>query len=135
MIIRTTVVATLAAATLSLAACGSSGDDTTGSAGSTGAAAPAATKTTADTAQDCGGHVVDAVKKAVTSPAVQKIHVIGGCSEVSIETNLRPDALTAGQAICNAAAKVAYTDSVTAVSVDGSDGHELAAGEKGAPCI
>jgi hypothetical protein len=135
MIFRTTVVATLAAATLSLAACGGSSDDTTGSTGSTGAAAPAVTKTTADTAQDCGGHVVDAVKKAVTSPAVQKIQVIGGCNEVSIETDLGPDAKPDGQAICEAASKVAYTGSVMSVSVDGADGHELAAGLKGEPCI
>ena len=66
---------------------------------------------------------------------MQKIQVIGGCHEVSIETSLGADAKAAGQKLCDAAAKVAYNDQISSVSVDGADGHELAAGIKGMPCL
>jgi hypothetical protein len=54
---------------------------------------------------------------------------------VSIETSLGAGALADAGKICDEAAKVAYTGHVTSVSVDGADGHELSAGEKGQPCI
>ena len=84
---------------------------------------------------DCSGGAADTVKKAVTSSAVTKVQVIGGCTEVSIGTSLAPTAKADGVKICEEAAKVAYTGNVMAVSVDGSDGHELSAGIKGAPCV
>jgi hypothetical protein len=140
--LRVAAVAVLAAATVTLAACGGSDDQA--------ATSPAAAATTpvdlpsidlpsevggGDNGGDCDGGAADAVKKAVTSPAVTKIQVIGGCTEVSIETSLAPTAKADGVKICEAAAKVAYTGNVMAVSVDGSDGHELSAGIKGAPCV
>jgi hypothetical protein len=132
--------AALAVATFSLSACGGS-DDRSRAAGTP--ATPAATTpiglpsdvAAAGDGGDCGGGAADTVKKAVTSSAVTKIQVIGGCTEVSIETSLAPTAKDDGVKICDEAAKVAYTGNVMAVSVDGSDGHELSAGIKGAPCV
>jgi hypothetical protein len=133
MITRTVAVSALATIALSLGACGSSDDTTSAGAAPTGTTAAAA-PTTADD-QGCGGDAVDTVKKAVTSDAVKKIQVIGGCHEVSIETSLGPDAKADGEKLCDAAAKVAYDDQISSITVSGADGHELAAGIKGMPCI
>jgi hypothetical protein len=129
--------AAAAVAALSLTACGSkSGDDpAVGAPAETTAAAGPATSSAAGDDNGCGTDALDAVKRAVTSTAVQKIQVIGGCSMVSIETSLDPTARDAGMKICQDAAKVAYSGSVMSVSVDGTDGHELAAGIKGGGCI
>jgi len=97
-------------------------------------AAPAGDSTGA-AAGGCGDDVVKAVKQAVSSTAIQKIQVIGGCSMVSIQTSLGATGKADGQKICEAAAKVAYSGSVMSVSVDGADGHELSNGIKGAPCL
>jgi hypothetical protein len=151
--IRIFAIAALVAAALPLSACGSSDDDTsTASAPDTAATTPADNNATtpddnnvttpddknaADTADNGCGHrdVVDAVKKAVTSDKVTQILIIGGCQMVSIRTSLDPDAMADGIKICKEASEVAYTGDIFSVSVDGSDGHELATSLKDQPCI
>ena len=136
---KVALVAAIAAAALSLAACGSKSDDDPTVSAPGGTTAPATTAGSEQPAGDtngCDGDAAGAVKKAVTSSAVQKIEVIGGCSMVSIRTSLGPTAKADGLKICEDAAKVAYTGAVMSVSVDGADGHELAAGIKGSSgCI
>jgi hypothetical protein len=129
---RIVLATAVAAAVLSVAACGRTADHT---ATATPAAPNTAATTTADAVSgDCGG-VPDAVVKAVPPANVQKIQVIGGCSMISIETSLDPTDRAGAEQICDAVAKVAYTGAVVSVSVDGADGHELSAGMKNAPCI
>jgi len=124
-----------AALVLLLAGCGgSNGTDGTTSAsgsgaGATTAAATAEPSATADAADGCD--VSQAVKDQATDSHITKVQVIGGCSQVSLETTLTSGAGGTARKICDAVAKVAYVGNVSSVSVDGSDGHELAAGEKG----
>ena len=80
-----------------------------------------------------------------TSPAVvaagrpftviTKLSLAGGCGVVTAATTLAPGALgspsvTQAIAICTAITKVAYVGAVYGVSIEGSDGHELAASTK-----
>jgi hypothetical protein len=115
-----------------VAGCGG-GSDPSASGPATSAAPASAVASPEQT--DTGCTVSDAVKEQVTDSHVTKIKLIGGCTQVSIETTLnRADFLTAAK-ICEAAAKVAYVGNVSSVSVNGPDGHELAAGTKDQPCI
>lgn len=136
------VVVLAASVALALAACGG------GSSPAGTAAAPATSVTLGDspsasatTSSDAGGAGCAGaapVEDAVTAlPGVTKVQIIGGCHQASIETSLAPGiaSFTAALAICDAAAKAAYDNGLSSVSVDGSDGHELAAGINGAPCI
>ncbi len=133
--------AALGLASLSLSGCG--GSDHRSRAAATPATPGVSTPTdrpsdaaaAAGDGGDCNGAAADTVKKAVTSSAVTKIQLIGGCTEISIATSLGPTAKDDGVRICAEAAQVAYTGTVMAISVDGSDGHELSAGLKGAPCV
>jgi hypothetical protein len=134
---RIVLATAVAAAVLSVAACGRTAGHTataTPAAPTTADATTAATTTADAVGGDCGG-VPDAVVKAVPPANVQKIQVIGGCSMISIETSLDPTDRAGAEQICDAVAKVAYTGAVVSVSVDGADGHELSAGMKNAPCI
>lgn len=135
--LRLAVAAAVAVAAFSLAACGgsSSSSDTPAAAAPTAVDRPSPDSTAGGGSDDCAGGAADAVKKAVTSSAVTKIQIIGGCSQVSIETSLAPTAKADGVKICDEAAKVAYTGDVVSISVGGSDGHELSAGFKGNGCI
>jgi hypothetical protein len=131
-------VAAAAVAAFSLAACGGSSSSSAGAPAAAAATAvdrPSPDSSAGSGSDDCAAGAADAVKKAVTSSAVTKIQVIGGCSQVSIETSLPPTAKADGVKICDEAAKVAYTGDVVSISVGGSDGHELSAGFKGNGCI
>ena len=73
-------------------------------------------------------------------PDVVKVTSVAACGEVSVATRLPAGVLGSASAatgikICEAAAKVAYQGSVSSVTVQSTDGHELAIGLKGADCI
>jgi hypothetical protein len=125
------VLAALVLATMSLAACGSADKKPEAPvAGATNAAAAGDDTTGCD-----DGDALTAVKGAVKSAAVKSIKTVGGCTMVSIETSLDENAKPDAIEICESAAKVAYTGSVTSVSVLGANGAELSSGGQGAPCI
>jgi hypothetical protein len=81
------------------------------------------------------------VTTAVASfPEVTKVQTIAACHEVDIQTSLPSGVLgspsaTKGAEICEAAAAVAYQGDVSSITVSATDGHEIAAGLKSAPCI
>jgi hypothetical protein len=95
---------------------------------------------TSASADECGG-AADRVKTAVAGfTEVTKVHMIAACHEVDIRTNLSSGVLgspsaTKGTDICEAAAKAAYQDDVSSITVTAADGHEIAAGLKSADCI
>ena len=128
---RVVLAAVLVVATLFTAACGAAAKTPKAVASATNAAAAGADANGCDD----DNNALTAVKAAVKSSAVKNIKVTGGCSMVSIETSLDEDAKPDAIEICETAAKVAYTGSVTSVSVDGGNGAELSSGEQGAPCI
>jgi hypothetical protein len=84
---------------------------------------------TADSTDGC--EVSQAVKDRATDSHITRVNVIGGCTQLSVETTLTSGAGGTAIKICEALIKVAYVGNVSSVSVDGSDRHELAAGEKG----
>jgi hypothetical protein len=107
---------------------------------STADAAPSDGTSPGSTTADCTppDSIVAVVKGFA---AVTGVQMIGGCGQVSVETSLPPGSIgtssaTTAAAICTAVSRVAYGGSVYGVSVDGQDGHELAAGVKDHPdCI
>jgi hypothetical protein len=67
-----------------------------------------------------------------------RVTVDGNCRYIWIATNLAGatfDVVPVAQQICDSAAEVAYVGPITAITVTGSSGAELAAGIKGLPCI
>lgn len=127
-----------------LASCG----DSTSPAADTAAAKSAATSTTsagestesgssttaAASVADCGGAEAATVKAHLTSTAITKVTVDGGCHEINIATSLGKD-VAAGLAICDSAAEVAYTGKILSLRVESATNVELAIGAKGSQCI
>ncbi len=103
--------------------------------GITAAAAAPPVTTVAETTGDCADVVVANVTAQATSDAITKIEVIGGCSLVTITTNLADEAIQAALDICDNAAQVAYVDNVNGISVLAGSGKEVALGIKDSPCI
>jgi hypothetical protein len=122
-------VAGAAGLAFALTACGGGSSSGSGATGGTGSGTgSAATPGPASTTPDCGS---TPVQDAVHDSHITKVQVIGGCTQVSVETSLtRADVATA-TTICEDAVKVAYVGNVSSVTVTGADKHELAAGEKG----
>ena len=146
---RTSLVA-LGVVAVALTGCGSSSKSPAASTSSAISASSGGGSTTASNSlsatgsasatDDCGG-VVARVKTAVASfTQVTKVDTIAACHEVDIQTNLPSGVLgspsaTTGAQICDAAATVAYQGDVSSITVTATDGHEIAAGLKSAPCI
>jgi hypothetical protein len=129
----------LIAAVLSMAAC-SSGNSTSpaGPATSTSNTSTTSTATPAGGSTDAGSGcdtVISAVKGAVTDSTVQSVDATGACTIVTLHTSLADTDLDKAVALCESAAKVAYTGSTSSVTVNGQSGKELAVGVSGNPCI
>jgi hypothetical protein len=117
-----------------LAACGSDSKSGSNAAPST-TIEPSTVTTVSATGSDGCGDVVSTLTQRVTSKAVTKIQVIGGCSLVNISTSLANDGIAAALDICDQAAAVVYVGSVKGVSVVSSSNKEIALGIKGSPCM
>jgi len=132
----------LAGLALTMTACGSSSSTTANTpitAAATDSSSPATTPTgsSGSSGSGCDGKatpVADALKSMAEVTAVQ---VIGGCHEADVKTNLAPGLASTAKAlaICDSAAAAAYANGLLSVTVEGTDGHELAAGLKDSHCI
>ncbi len=109
--------------------------------GATTAPAPVATtaETTAATktagTASCGADVAAAIKAHLARADVVEVTIIGGCHQANITTTLAPTDITAGLAICDAAAEVGYTGVLSSITVEAANGKELAAGLENLTCI
>ncbi|MBB4692090.1 hypothetical protein [Paractinoplanes abujensis] len=90
---------------------------------------------TATPAPKCGDDTVKAVAQKMTAEAVEVVEVIGDCTIVSVGTSYAGTDQAKAREVCEAAAEVAYVGKISAISVNGSDGSELATGLKGKPCV
>jgi hypothetical protein len=74
------------------------------------------------------------VRDRLARPGIQNVTVDSACATVIVATTLSDgDAGTARQ-LCDLAAEVGYSGSVTAIRVLGQSGKDLAKGVKGASC-
>ncbi len=127
---------------LALAGCGGSvATAAPATAGPEASSAPTAPTDAASTdpgsgaGSDCGGETAALVQKGLTSPAVIRVSVEGGCHDAWVETTL--DKSTVGEAltICDAASRIAYGPDISSITVTGKEDVELAIGIMGQDCI
>ncbi len=96
----------------------------------------AATASTGTGAGSCGEATAALVKQHLASRTdIVSVTTEGGCHDATIVTSLGPTDSTAGLAICDSAAEVAYTGDISSITVLAASTKELAIGIKGQPCI
>lgn len=124
---------------LALAGCGgSAGTPAPGTAApeaTAAATAPAGAASSDPGTGSCGAATAALVEKTLTSPAIVRVSVDGGCHDAWIETTLDKSTVREALAICDAAARIAYGDEISSITVTGNDEVELSIGIKGQDCI
>jgi len=83
----------------------------------------------------CGAETAALVQKQLANPVIVRVSVEGGCHDAWIETTLDKSTVGDALAICDAAARIAYGDEISSITVTGKDEVELSIGIKGQDCI
>lgn len=110
---------------------------TTKAPATTGAAPAAASASAAASANPHCGTLLADVRRAVTRPSVTTVELVADCGSVEITTSLTKAGTGPGdaQAICAAAATVAYPGAAKNITITAADSTELAIGIAGQSCV